>query len=43
MPFANPLDVVVGAPVQFDITKVLQGADDHEMPMEKLVDAYHEQ
>jgi hypothetical protein len=43
MPYPHPLDVVVGAPVQFDISRVLKGEQDHEMPFEKLVDAYHEQ
>ncbi|GBF94712.1 diacylglycerol O-acyltransferase 2B [Raphidocelis subcapitata] len=43
MPHARPLDVVVGAPLEFDIGRLLKGAPDSEMPMEKLVDAFHEQ
>lgn len=43
MPHPRPLDVVVGAPLQFDIGRVLQGAQDQEMALERLVDAYHEQ
>jgi len=43
MPHPRPIDVVIGAPIAFDITKVLDGQPDSEMPLEKLVDAYHAQ
>ena len=43
MPHPRPLDVVIGAPLDFDIGRVLAGAPDQEMPMDKLADAYHAQ
>lgn len=42
MPYARPLNVVVGAPLEFDCSKVLrenpEGAN-----LDAFVDAYHEQ
>ena len=43
MPYARPLDVVVGAPIEFDIGRVHKGGPDQEMALEKLVDAFHDQ
>lgn len=43
MPHPRPLDVVIGAPVEFDISRVLKGGPDSEMALEKLVDSFHEQ
>jgi hypothetical protein len=41
MPYPKPLNVVVGAAVDFDPSKVLQ--DNPEAGLDQFVDAYHEQ
>jgi hypothetical protein len=43
MPHPRPLDVVVGAPLEFDLGRMLGGEADQETGLEKLVDAYHAQ
>lgn len=44
MPYPKPLNVVVGAPVEFDPSKVLQREPNNEqVGLEQFVDAYHEQ
>lgn len=44
MPHPTALNVVVGAPVEFDPSKVLQKEQNNEqVGLEQFVDAYHEQ
>eukprot|EP00878_Enallax_costatus_P007164 GHUV01007508.1.p2 GENE.GHUV01007508.1~~GHUV01007508.1.p2 ORF type:complete len:231 (+),score=53.48 GHUV01007508.1:473-1165(+) len=44
MPYPKPLNVVVGAPVDFDPSSVLQREQNNEqVGLDQFVDAYHEQ
>lgn len=42
MPYPKPLNVVVGAPVEFDSSKVLKEHPE-DANLDMFVDAYHEQ
>ena len=44
MPHAVPLDVVIGAPIDFDAERARAGgAPDGEVSAEQMVDSYHAQ
>lgn len=43
MPYARPLNVVVGSAVEFDPSSVLKKEQQQEVGLDHFVDAYHEQ
>ena len=42
MPHPKPLNVVVGAPIEFDASSLLKTGEE-EVSLEQFVDVYHEQ